>query len=91
MGMVLARGSGGGALAGFVLGRRAMETVAKGTTRAAVHGSRSLADEHGRRSTRTATTLAPDLACPAVTSRDHMQGREEAEEAIERGRRRSRR
>jgi hypothetical protein len=41
MGMVLARGSGGGALAGVVLGRRAMETVAKGTTRAAVHGSRS--------------------------------------------------
>ncbi|KAG2633404.1 hypothetical protein PVAP13_2NG269303 [Panicum virgatum] len=59
--MLLARRSSGGHLAGVaVLGRRAMGTVAKGTNRAAVHGSRS----------------------PTNTA---VEGREEAEEAIERG------
>ncbi|CAN6203768.1 unnamed protein product [Urochloa humidicola] len=57
--LVVVRGRSG-PLAAAVLRRRAMETVAKGTARAAVHGSRS----------------------PTNTA---VEGREEAEEAIERG------
>ncbi|CAN6171862.1 unnamed protein product [Urochloa humidicola] len=58
--MLVARGSSGALLAAGVVGRRAMGTVAKGTTRAAVHGLRS----------------------PTNTA---VEGREEAEAAIEKG------
>nr|CAB3456492.1 unnamed protein product [Digitaria exilis] len=56
--LVVVRG-GSGPFA-FVLGRRAMGTVAKGTSRAAVHGSHS----------------------PTNTT---VEGRDEAEESIEKG------